>query len=214
MDGWSSPIFFEELTRIYDAGGDASGLEPARPFRDYLAWLAGQDPDAGLGRLAGGPGRPRGADAGGARIAARSGSPAARGRAPGRRQRRPHRRRPPPAPHGELGGAGGLGRGSSAWPPAVEDVVFGATVAGRPPALDGIESMVGLFINTVPVRVPLRLGEPLLDLAERVQADQARLLDHHHLGLSRIIRAAAGADELFDTLVAFENFPDLADAEP
>ena len=35
------------------------------------------------------------------------------------------------------------------------DVVFGVTVAGRPPEIPGIESMVGLFINTLPLRVRL-----------------------------------------------------------
>ena len=88
-----------------------------------------------------------------------------------------------------------------------DDVVFGATVAGRPAELDGVESMVGLFMNTVPVRARIRPAESLLDTAVRIQADQARLLDHHHLRLSSIVRAAAGVDELFDTLVAFEQLP-------
>ncbi|MEW6476446.1 MAG: amino acid adenylation domain-containing protein [Actinomycetota bacterium] len=212
MDGWSSPMFFDELTRVYDAGGDASGLEPAPPFRDYLVWLAGQDPATGLAAwreaLAGldGP------------------TLVAPGLPPG------------PAPRlleVELPEAVTVGLTDAvrrrhltvnsvvqaAWAAVVglatgrDDVVFGATVAGRPPEIDGIESMIGLFINTVPVRVPLRLDEPLLDTAVRVQADQARLLNHHHLGLSTIIREAAGADELFDTLVAFENFPDLDDGD-
>jgi len=51
MDGWSLPLFFDELAQIYDADGDDSGLEPVRPFRDYLAWLATGIP---------GPGRPPG----------------------------------------------------------------------------------------------------------------------------------------------------------
>ena len=44
-------------------------------------------------------------------------------------------------------------------------MVFGVTVAGRPPEITGIERMVGLFINTLPLRVKLRAGKPLLDLA-------------------------------------------------
>ena len=47
-----------------------------------------------------------------------------------------------------------------------DDVVFGVTVAGRPPEIAGIESMVGLFINTLPLRVRLPAGKPLLDLLE------------------------------------------------
>ena len=209
MDGWSAPIFFEELTRIYDAGGDASGLEPVRAFRDYLAWLAGQDPDAApaawreaLAGLEGptlvAPGLPPGPAPRLLEVEIPAPASAALTDA-ARRRHLTVNSMVQTAWAAELGLATGR-----------DDVVFGATVAGRPPELDGIESMVGLFINTVPVRVRLRLDEPLLDTAARVQADQARLLDHHHLGLSRIIRAAAGAGDLFDTLVAFENFPDLA----
>ena len=47
-----------------------------------------------------------------------------------------------------------------------DDVVFGVTVAGRPPEIAGIESMVGLFINTLPLRVKLPPGKPLCDLLQ------------------------------------------------
>ena len=49
------------------------------------------------------------------------------------------------------------------------DVVFGITVAGRPPEIAGIESMVGLFINTVPLRIKLPAAKPLLDLLRELQ---------------------------------------------
>ncbi|MGH9009955.1 MAG: condensation domain-containing protein, partial [Acidimicrobiia bacterium] len=210
MDGWSLPLFFDELTRIYDAGGDASGLEVARPFRDYLAWLAEQDPEAGpaawreaLAGLDGptlvAPGLPPGP----APRLIEAELPEAATTALTDAARRRHL-----TVNSVVQAAWAAVLGATT---GRDDVVFGATVAGRPPELDGIESMIGLFINTVPVRMSLRLGEPLLATALRVQADQARLLDHHHLGLSSIIRAAAGADELFDTLLAFENFPDLDD---
>ena len=48
-----------------------------------------------------------------------------------------------------------------------EDVVFGVTVAGRPPEVAGIENMVGLFINTLPLRVQLPPGTALLELCGR-----------------------------------------------
>ena len=86
------------------------------------------------------------------------------------------------------------------------DVVFGATVSGRPPELPGVEEMVGLFINTVPVRVTLDPSERVSDLLARVQAEQARLLDHQHVGLAAIHRAV-GLAELFDTLTVFESYP-------
>ena len=86
-----------------------------------------------------------------------------------------------------------------------DDVVFGVTVAGRPPEIAGIESMVGLFINTLPLRVKLPPGSRSR-AAARVQDSQSRLMAHQHLGLAEI-QGLAGLGELFDTLVVFENYP-------
>ena len=88
------------------------------------------------------------------------------------------------------------------------DVVFGTTVAGRPPELPGVESMVGLFANTVPVRVRLEPGESLAAFLGRIQDEQSRLGPYQYLGLSQI-QAIAGIGELFDTSVVFENYPDV-----
>lgn len=71
--------------------------------------------------------------------------------------------------------------------------------------------MIGLFVNTVPVRVTVRPDETLAALAARVQDDFTALLPHHHLGLAAIQRAA-GHGVLFDTLTALENYP--ADGVP
>ncbi|MFC5065123.1 non-ribosomal peptide synthetase [Actinomycetospora atypica] len=92
-----------------------------------------------------------------------------------------------------------------------DDVVLGQTVSGRPPEVEGIDTAVGLYITTVPVRVRLHgsdLGdrEPLADLVGRVQAEQAALLDHQDLGLQSIQRAA-GVGDLFDTVLVVENYP-------
>ena len=87
-----------------------------------------------------------------------------------------------------------------------DDVVFGVTVAGRPPEIAGIERMVGLFINTLPLRVKLPPAMPLLDLLKEVQDSQSKLIAHQHLGLAEI-QSEAGLGELFDTLVVFENYP-------
>ena len=87
-----------------------------------------------------------------------------------------------------------------------EDVVFGVTVAGRPPEIAGIESMVGLFINTLPLRVRLPADKPLIALLRELQERQSQLMAHQHLGLAEI-QGLAGLGELFDTLVVFENYP-------
>ncbi|NEA64769.1 amino acid adenylation domain-containing protein [Streptomyces sp. SID12488] len=92
---------------------------------------------------------------------------------------------------------------------ARQDVVFGTTVSGRDAEVEGIESMIGLFINTLPTRFRWEPSDTLADLLGRLQDEQAQLLDHQHLGLAELQRVAglAGAGELFDTLVVFENYP-------
>ncbi|MFD0890338.1 condensation domain-containing protein, partial [Streptosporangium algeriense] len=89
------------------------------------------------------------------------------------------------------------------------DVAFGMTVSGRPHEIPGVERMVGLLINTVPVRVAVRPAENWAALLTRIQAEQAELLDHQHLGLAEIQRCA-GLGGLFDTVVVYGNYPDSA----
>ncbi|MER7344730.1 amino acid adenylation domain-containing protein [Streptomyces aurantiacus] len=86
------------------------------------------------------------------------------------------------------------------------EAVFGVAVSGRAPEVAGIESIVGFLINTIPMRVTVSPAESLAELLQRVQGEQARLLSHHHLGLTKI-QHAVGADTLFDTGMVFENFP-------
>ncbi|CAM5571863.1 Amino acid adenylation domain-containing protein OS=Streptomyces tendae OX=1932 GN=GUR47_35325 PE=4 SV=1 [Streptomyces tendae] len=66
--------------------------------------------------------------------------------------------------------------------------------------------MVGMFINTLPVRVRLRPDEPFLDAVRRTQDEQTRLQSHQQLGLAEVQRLA-GEGELFDTTMVFENYP-------
>ncbi|MEU2792045.1 amino acid adenylation domain-containing protein, partial [Streptomyces sp. NPDC007100] len=87
-----------------------------------------------------------------------------------------------------------------------DDVVFGGTVSGRPPELPGVDEIVGLLMNTLPVRIRLQPGEPLAALLARVQDEQTALVGHHHLGLPELHRLA-GHGELFDTSVVFGNAP-------
>ena len=87
-----------------------------------------------------------------------------------------------------------------------DDVVFGVTVSGRPAELAGVEQMVGLFINTLPLRMRLSPELTLAELLHDTQARQSALLAYQHIGLSEI-QQAAGIGELFDTLLVFENYP-------
>ncbi|PKK16211.1 MAG: hypothetical protein BUE48_001835 [Thermomonospora sp. CIF 1] len=89
-----------------------------------------------------------------------------------------------------------------------DDVVFGVSVSGRHPEVDGVESIVGLLFNTVPVRVQAGPADPLATVLERVQNAHADLFDHFHVTLTDI-QQATGLGTMFDTLFVFQNFPGI-----
>ncbi|HZN74126.1 MAG TPA: amino acid adenylation domain-containing protein [Micromonosporaceae bacterium] len=207
LDGWSTPVLVRELFAVYASGGDVSVLPTVPPYRDYLAWLARQDRIAAelawrdvmagvdeptllaLGRDTEDPGQLR-------RSIVDLPEDLAR------------RLRTLARDHGltmstVVQGAWGLLLGVLT---GRQDVVFGATVSGRPADLPGVETMVGLFINTLPIRLRARPGETVLSLLENLQATQARLLPHQHAGLTEI-QSWLGTGQLFDTVVVFENYP-------
>ncbi|MGH3862147.1 amino acid adenylation domain-containing protein [Actinokineospora sp.] len=206
LDGWSMPLLVSELFALY-AG---TPLPAATPYRDYLAWLTRQDQGAAesawRNAMAGLDGPTRVApEAGPIAVAPRTlkvelSAERTAGLTAFARVRGL-------TLNTVVAGAWGLllntltGR---------DDIVFGTTVSGRPHDLPGVESMIGLFINTVPVRLRLRPDETFADLLTRVQGEQADLLAHQHLGLSAIQKLAGGGD-LFDTLAVFENYPFDAD---
>ncbi|GGN34808.1 non-ribosomal peptide synthetase [Streptomyces fuscichromogenes] len=213
-DGWSSGVFVSELFEIYRYGGVAASLPAVSPFSGYLGWLADQD-----GQLA---------DTAWRRALERVTAPTRVAPASGAT--------PDPARQSSVDA--GLPADITARLNAVirargitvntvvqtvwslmlalytgeQDVVFGTTVSGRPPELPGVERMIGLFINTVPVRIALDRTEALPDLFARVQDEQSALLGHQHVGLARIQRLT-GLRELFDTLVVVENFRTAGPAE-
>lgn len=210
IDGWSLPLFIGELITLYRSGGDTSSLPPApRPYRDYIGWLAGRDPEASraLWRE-----HLKGIDAPTLLTPALTSAPPKPGR--------------PTHVEVRLGGdatavlaEAARSRGVTvntvvqmAWATMLSamtdrsDVTFGVTVSGRPAELTGVEAMVGLFINTVPLRVRLDPAAPAGQQALALQREAAALRDHSYLGHSEL-RALAGVGELFDTLLVYENFP-------
>ncbi|MFD0392021.1 condensation domain-containing protein [Streptomyces nogalater] len=201
LDGWSLPLLVRELFALY---GGAELPEPV-PYRAYPAWLAGRDRAASTAvwreELAG---------------------------LPGPTLLAPPRRTPDGHAEHELVldesvtaalTAAARRRGltlntvvQGLWALLLreftgrDDIVFGATVSTRPVDLPGAESMIGLFINTLPVRVRVDPLTPLAELLSSVQARQIALAGHADAGLADLTRAA-GVDELFDTVLAFENYP-------
>ncbi|HGT3364699.1 TPA: non-ribosomal peptide synthase/polyketide synthase [Pseudomonas aeruginosa] len=88
-----------------------------------------------------------------------------------------------------------------------DTVVFGATVAGRPAELAGIERQIGLFINTLPVVATPQSGMRLTDWLQEVQARSLALREQEHTPLFEIQRWAGLGEALFDSLLVFENYP-------
>ena len=97
-------------------------------------------------------------------------------------------------------------------------VAFGATVAGRPDALADVDSVLGLFINTLPVITAPAPQQRAADWLQTLQRENAAAAEHAHTPLADIQRWARGAGgALFDTLVVFENYPvddTMRDADP
>ncbi|MGA9873192.1 MAG: amino acid adenylation domain-containing protein, partial [Rhodococcus sp. (in: high G+C Gram-positive bacteria)] len=208
LDGWSTPLLIKELLTLYATAGDYSMLPRVPAYRDYLSWMHRRDAQVSRAEW----------------VRALSGVEEPTLLADGDRGRQLSTTsvettyslsREVTASLRELAAHRGSTLNTvvqSAWGVVLAaltgrtDVVFGATVSGRPPEIPGIESMIGLFINTLPVRVSLDPAEPLGDLVDRVQAEQASLLDHHYLGLTDIQRAV-GNGVSFDTLTVFESYP-------
>ncbi|MFF0226385.1 amino acid adenylation domain-containing protein [Streptomyces sp. NPDC004629] len=208
FDGWSLPLLMKELLRLYGSGGDASALPRTRSYGDFLAWLCAQDPAASLRAWADAldsleeptilvPGADASTAPGGLEQIEVPLSPDAT-RTLSRRA-------------AELGVTmSTLVQG--AWAVTLglltghRDVVFGATVSGRPPAVPDIDSIVGLFVNTLPVRARYSSRDTLAELVTGLHEQHAALLDHHHCGLPEI-QQQTGLGTLFDTLVLFESYP-------
>ncbi|WP_243636854.1 non-ribosomal peptide synthetase [Rhodococcus sp. Eu-32] len=214
-DGWSTPIVLRELVQHYNHGG--AGRAPAADYADFLRWLSRLDHttlrELWRTRLAGVTEPTIVARGTGDSGTAGSSIPVEL-----------------PSSTGEA--LAGLARENGltvntlvqgAWSAVLcalvgrDDVVFGTTVSGRPSDLDRVEEMVGLFSNTVPVRMQLD-ARPLREVLQRSQSEQYDLGDAQQLPLSEIESCAdsRGRGPLFDTLVVFENYPGAfgADDDP
>ncbi len=91
-----------------------------------------------------------------------------------------------------------------------EDVVFGTPISGRFGHVQGIDEHIGLFSNTIPVRMKLNAKLSLLEQLKVHQEIQIQLLEYDELGLGEIQRLSGG-ETLFDTLLVVENYPDHSD---
>jgi len=87
------------------------------------------------------------------------------------------------------------------------DVVFGSVVSGRPPQVPDVESMVGLFINTQPVRVRAEAADSFAELCSKVQQASLEAAAYEFFPLFEAQGASSLKNRLLDHVVAFENYP-------
>ncbi|MEU3522502.1 non-ribosomal peptide synthase/polyketide synthase [Streptomyces sp. NPDC038707] len=215
LDGWSLAQVLTDVFEEYAAltTGTAPRPPARRPFGDYVRWLAGRDTEAARAHwrtvLAG--------------FATPTPLPADRVRRPGHETRsgQVHTAALSEEVSARLvrtARAAGLTLGTvvqGAWAlllsryAAEPDVLFGTTVSGRPDDLPGAESMVGMFINTLPTRVRVDDTGTATDWLRRLQEEQAearRFADVSLAELTSLSDVPAGSP-LFDSMVAFENYP-------
>ncbi|WP_215543874.1 non-ribosomal peptide synthetase [Amycolatopsis sp. CA-230715] len=217
-DGWSIPILVGELVELYTASNEVPGRPEPALYQDYLSWLAGRDREA--------------AERAWRSALAGVDEPTLLAPVAERRDPVPPEEFTTEVSEELTAAVTAVARKhdltlntvlQGAWAILLgqltgrTDVLFGATVSGRPPEVPGIETMVGFFINTLPVRVRLDPAASLLELLTGLQDQQSALAEHQHVGLADIQRWL-GTGELFDTLTVFENYPvdatALAGAEP
>ena len=223
LDGWSLAVIFRDVLALYSAHarGEAPQAAPGHRYRDYVAWLERQDragaegfwrealagfvaptrlPAAGAGRKESGPGAPGAAKV----VLSDAATQASRELA---------------LRHGvtmstQVQGAWALLLSRYA---GEEDVVFGATVSGRPAELRGVEETVGLFINTLPVRVRVDTAATVREWLEAMQEQQVRAREFEYSPLVEVKKWSdvPEGEPLFESLVVFENYPvDLESGEP
>jgi non-ribosomal peptide synthase protein (TIGR01720 family) len=202
LDGWSLPILLREVFASYYG----QRLPAAIPYRRFIAWLAGRDRDAACAawrevladfetptlldppdRLGLGP-----------RDVASFRVPEHTTRAIAELARASHTT------------VSTVLQGAFAtvlmWLTGHRDVAFGTVVSGRPAEVTGAESMIGLLINTVPVRATINEATTTTDLLQQLHDAHNHTLDHQHLALSDIHRIT-GHERLFDTVFVYENYP-------
>jgi amino acid adenylation domain-containing protein/non-ribosomal peptide synthase protein (TIGR01720 family) len=214
LDGWSVPLVLNEVNRFYAAFRDGTEIALAhpRPYRDYIGWLRRQDLDAAetfwRQRLSG--------------VTAPTPLTIDRPQAD-----------VPSHEHDEVrlvlapettAALQALGRthqvtlntvAQAAWAlvlgryAGIDDVVFGATVAGRPPELAGVETMIGLFINTLPVRVHIPRRQSVLGWLRALQEQQSEARQYEHTPLADLQAWTdlPPGEALFESVLVFDNYP-------
>jgi amino acid adenylation domain-containing protein/non-ribosomal peptide synthase protein (TIGR01720 family) len=215
LDGWSTPLLIKEILASYGARYKGREIEQksVRPYRDYIAWLGEQDVSKAEAfwrdKLKGftAP-TPLGVD-----------RPTAL-----KKEQGGYDDRLILLSAETTGALQALARQhqvtlntvvQGAWALLLnrysgeDDLIFGAIVSGRPPELAGIEAMIGLFVNTMPVRVRIDGEASLSAWLKQIQEEQSELMQYEYSSLAQVqswSEAPRGVP-LFESLLAFDNYP-------
>jgi thioesterase domain-containing protein len=230
LDGWSLPIVVRDVMAAYEAfaRGAEPALPPSRSYGDYFAWLKRQNLEAAeafwrrtlsgftrptpLGVMAG----PRDATGGGEEGAAarhddvtsaeRFGQYTASLSASTTSALRSVLQEHAITVSTLVQGMWALLLSRYC---GEEDVAFGVTVSGRPPELGDVESLTGMFINTLPLRVAVPPGDMLLRWLKTIQETHQEQLDYQYCSAGQIHQwsEVRGALPLYDSILVFENYP-------
>jgi len=213
LDGWSTAIVLSDVFASYQAavaGKDDSPVS-TRPFGDYIDWLQARDPaqaDAywraqlqGFSKPTPLPGSASGHTEPGAFAVAELSLPADASARLASTVRDHHL-----TLNTLARGVWALVLGAHA---GQDEVLYGATVAGRPASLPDVDTIVGLFINTVPIRVRIDAHAPLVDWLHRMQVEQAVLDQYAYSSLADIQQFSdvPRRTPLFESILVFENYP-------
>ena len=216
LDGWSGPLIFKELFRFYEGfrRGQTVDLPAPRPFRDYIRWLRRQNLDQAevywrqtLSGFKSATPLPEDRSADGRRIL-------------GDRfeQAESQLSKEITANLSQFVRSQQITLNTliqGAWALLMsrygetDDVCFGTLVSGRTPELEGVEQMVGLFINTLPVRVRVEEDLPLGDWLKTLNSQQVEARQYEYTPLVKVQTwsEAGRGQPIFESLVIFENYP-------
>lgn len=216
LDGWCLPIIFKEVLNFYEAEakGETAYLPAPLPFKNYIAWLKAQDKETAIafwqqqiqGFSAPTPlvvdksqFRDGEASTDYQELKLRLSSEVSRQLQSVAQQHRVTLSTMVQAVWGLL-----LSRYSGEC-----NVVFGVPVSGRSTTLTGIEEMVGLFVNTLPLRLQIDPKEQLVSWLSQIQQLMLDLQQYSYTPLVDIQAASEvrGGIPLFDSVVVFENYP-------
>ena len=217
LDGWSVPLVLGEVFLAYEAfrSNQSVDLPPVTPYRNYIQWLESQDLDKARhywqsvlknGNRATELPKSNAGNETTANGNSSSGEIRLRlSEAESERVKRFAQRQKVTVNTIMQGAWAMVLSGYS----GEEEVQFGATVSGRPAELEGAGAMVGLFINTLPVRIKLEMEAEVGDWLRRLQTAQTRSREYEYSPLTEIRKwtEVKAEDKLFESILVFENYP-------